>query len=85
MFPFELFVSNLFSNGSLVPWDAFKNEHNLQNRDFFKWRQLVSAIPQEWKNMIADNPHVHMTSPPIQNILQLTREIPLNKLEEFLW
>ena len=80
LFPFELFVSNLFSNGSLVPWDAFKNEHNLQNRDFFKWRQLVSAIPQAWKNMIADNPLVHVISPPPQNILQLTREIPLNKL-----
>ena len=86
MFPTELFIFNLFENGALIPWNRFRSKYNLHNNDFFKWRQLVSAIPSSWKTCISENPSVQVTSPPKQHALQLTNDIPIDKLtSKFLY
>ena len=80
LFPFELFIFNLYEDGVLVPWNSFKNKYDLQPNNFFKWRQIISAIPMRWKACITGNPHEHVLTPPVQHILDLTRPIPLEKL-----
>ena len=79
LFPFSLFVSDLInSHGTLLNWDEFKNKFNLENKDFFKWRQIISAIPSEWKEKIIS--HAPLQEPIFQHTLQLTRPLPLIKL-----
>ena len=86
MLPIELFIFNFFENGILLYWDVFKNKYDLQNKDYFKWRQIVTAIPTAWKTCIAENPLEQVTTPPLQHVLQLTKEIPLDKLtSKFLY
>ena len=45
----------MYEEGTLITWENFKDKYNLQNKDFFKWRQIVDAIPNEWKTKIAGN------------------------------
>ena len=79
LFPFALFVSDLINeNGTFLNWETFKNKFNLENRNFFKWRQMISAIPSEWKEKIGS--HAPLQLPVLQHTLQLTRSIPLSKL-----
>ena len=37
-------------NGEIKFWDDSKNERKLEQRLYFKWMQLVNAIPSNWKN-----------------------------------
>ena len=79
LFPFSLFVSDMInSHGTLLNWDEFKNKFNLENKDLFKWRQIISAIPSEWKGKIIS--HAPLQEPIFQHTLQLTRPLPLIKL-----
>ena len=56
LFPFPLFVTDLIDeSGAILNWECFKNKYNLENRDFFKWRQMISAIPSEWKEKIVSH------------------------------
>ena len=79
LFPFPLFVTDLIDeSGATLNWEGFKNKYNLENKDFFKWRQMISAIPSEWKEKIVSR--APLQQPVLQHILQLTRIIPLTKL-----
>ena len=37
-------------NGEIKSWNDLKNEFKLEQRLYFKWMQLVNAIPSNWKN-----------------------------------
>ena len=73
LFNTQLFVGDLFQENKLMFWQCFKQKFDLANKDFFKWRQIINAIPREWKNLIeADNATID--PPNCQHLLHLTRE-----------
>ena len=37
-------------NSAIKSWNNLKNEFKLEQRLYFKWMQLVNAIPSNWKN-----------------------------------
>ena len=37
-------------NSEIRSWNDLKNEFKLEQRLYFKWMQLVNAIPSNWKN-----------------------------------
>ena len=79
LFPFELFIADLYTINSLSTWEVFKSKFNLLNNDYFKWRQNIYAIPSIWKTQITEG--VPSSNPPkSQHTLQLTRPLPLEKL-----
>jgi len=62
-----------------MSWQSFKQKFELSNKDFFKWRQIINAVPREWKNLI-ENENTALSPPKSQHLLHLTRVIPLGKL-----
>ena len=53
-FPNALFVNDLLdNNGIFLDWPNLKSKFVLENNDYFKWRQLVNAIPSDWKTILA--------------------------------
>ena len=72
------YVFQLFNHdGSIKTWDQVRAEFNLQNRSYFRYIQLVHAIPQDWRHMILP---ISVDMVPTQGILQCTKLIPLDKL-----
>ena len=55
LFPFQLFVGDLFEDNVQIPWFAFKEKFILQFNDYFKWRQVIFSIPSNWKSMITNS------------------------------
>ena len=51
------FLSQLFEEGNLKPWDDLKNEYNLTNETSVKyqWLQLKHAISHKWKTIVKQN------------------------------
>ena len=79
LFPFELFITDLYDDCMLIPWEDFKNRFNLNGADYFKWRQIIAAIPSSWKACILSSATTPLI-PKVQHILQLSRPLPLEKL-----
>ena len=69
----------MYEEGTLITWGNFKDKYNLQNKDFFKWRQIVAAIPNDWKTKIAENPQPTPSTPP-QHLQLLSCCIPIENL-----
>ena len=68
-----LFVSNIFdTSGSLIPWETFQTSYDLPNQTYYKWLQIVKALPGEWKNIIS------VMFPP--HLLYKARMLSLEKL-----
>ena len=45
------FVSDLFDeNGELKSWQKILNDFQLTQKSYFKWVQLIHAIPRPWKS-----------------------------------
>ena len=55
MFPCQLFIVDLFHQNELLEWHNFKEKLNLPQKYYFRWRQIVAAIPKSWKKMIVKN------------------------------
>ena len=50
------FVIQLFDeNGKLLSWNEIKQKYKLPNNSYFKWYQLVHAIPTSWKKNISED------------------------------
>ena len=79
MFDFELFIGDLFRGKQLYEWNVFKEKYKLKNKDFFKWRQIIDAIPKKWKKLIRTDNIVENFEKK-QHLLHLTRPIPIEKL-----
>ena len=58
---------------------SFKQKIELSNKEFFKWRQIINAIPREWKNLI-ETDNATVDPPKCQHLLHLTRVKPFDKL-----
>ena len=49
----NLFVQSFYDvNGQIADWSSFKQTNGKNETFFFKWRQLLDAIPREWKRII---------------------------------
>ena len=49
----NLFIQSFYDgNGRVMEWGAFKEKSGKNESFFFKWRQILSAIPREWKEII---------------------------------
>ena len=83
-FSVSLFVFDLYtSTGDLITWEIFKNKHNLSNSAFFKWRQIINAIPLRWKIKLRDigeSDHFQFVEKRDQYFLFLTRLLPIDRL-----
>ena len=82
VFPFDLFIDDLYNNGVLIPFEEFRTLHNLNKKDFFKWRQIISAIPANWKSKILGFPGENFTKDQHANFIsrQITVENLTSKL-----
>jgi len=81
LFNRPLFVADMFlPNGSPMPWLQAKIKLKLPNNYYFKWIQILSAIPNCWKNNLKENAPLNVTIIHTQHTLQVTRILPLNKL-----
>ena len=78
-FDIQLFVGDLFNGNKLKKWQDFKQNFQLSNKVFFKWRQIVDAIPMQWKDLIKSD-ELNLNPPKNQHLLHLTRPLPLEKL-----
>ena len=49
----DLFVQNFYvENGDLMEWSMFKRKNGKTGSFFFKWRQILDAIPRDWKDIV---------------------------------
>ena len=48
-------MADLFERNALIPWAVFKVKFNLTDSEYFKWPQIISAIPQNWKAKVCEN------------------------------
>ena len=52
----QIFVANMFSDdGKILEWNAFKISHDLSDNFFFKWIQIVDALPKNWVKIVNDD------------------------------
>ena len=49
IFSFSLFVADLINIHGIIPWVDFKQKFGLTSKEFFKWMQIVKAIPKNGK------------------------------------
>ena len=49
LFNFDLFVGDLFHGKNFIQWESFKEKYNLTNVSYFKFRQILAAIPRQWE------------------------------------
>ena len=81
IFPFQLFIGDLFDGRKISTWQAFKNKNSLENKDHFKWIQIVNAIPKPWIKLIENHPeNGNIEILREQHLNLLTRLLPLEKL-----
>ena len=80
----DLFMSDLFDeDGNLSTWQTFRDKMCLNNSEFFKWRQIIDAIPQRWKVTVRDDSNFDIAlqnDKKDQHCLNLTKLRPLEKL-----
>ena len=51
-----LFVADFFdTNGNLLPWNIFKNSHNIESKHYFNWIKMVDVLPRQWKQCVNDD------------------------------
>ena len=51
-----IFLSQLFEEGNLKPWNELNGKYNSKNETYFQWLQLNLAIPHKWKTKIKQSP-----------------------------
>ena len=78
----NIYICDCFDkNGAIIKWEIFKENQDLPNCFYFKWRQLIDAIPKPWvriiKNDKGDSRKFIDRSP---HLLSKARIIPLKKL-----
>ena len=50
------FLTQLFEEGNLKPWDDLKLEYSLTNETSFQWLQSKNAVPHKWHTKIKQSP-----------------------------
>ena len=76
-----MFVSNIFdTSGSLIPWETFQPNYDLPKQTYYKWLQIVKALPGEWKNKISSENTVLDITNVSPHLLYKARMLSLEKL-----
>ena len=74
------FVNDLLDeNGYFLNWQNFKAKYNVAETSFFRWRQLMAAIPRDWKILIERDREVRHFNDK-QHLLHLTRMLFVERL-----
>ena len=73
----KLFIRDIYYRGKLIPWAIFKQKYSISNNLFYKWRQLISAIPTQCKNIIKNSENI---PEPTYHLSYLTRLITAENL-----
>jgi hypothetical protein len=79
----ELFVQNFYDeNGRIMKWGDFKQKNGKNYNFFFKWRQILDAIPREWKAIIVRESASGQTcvANPEPHLQVISRNMGLNRL-----
>ena len=77
----NIFIRDFYDeNNSLYGWNNFKEKMNLNNDFFFKWRQIISAIPADWKIKINNHLNENTQIDRQQHLLFISRNLTLDKL-----
>ena len=51
------YVFQFFSpDGRIKDWVTLKNEFELNDRDYYKFRQIAHSFPSNWKTLILESP-----------------------------
>ena len=75
-----LFINDLLgTDGLFLSWLSFKNKYQLEESQFFKWRQLISSIPVQWKAILLRD-RFESSFEPIQHLLHVTRMLNIERL-----
>ena len=80
LFNFDLFVGDLFQGKELIQWESFKSKYGLTNVSYFKFRQILAAIPRRWKKIVEEADTEIEFSRPCSDVLKLSRMVPIEKL-----
>ena len=77
-----LFVADLFDDeGNTMGWECFKRKNNLKQTLYFKWAQLISCIPVNWKNVIKlDKGRSRLFCDFEPHLITKAKIFPINKL-----
>ena len=79
----DLFVQNFYGeNGDLMGWEMFKQKNGKNDSFFFKWRQILDAIPRDWKDIVrrdVSSGHVGIVTPE-PHLQVISRRVVLAKL-----
>ena len=79
----NLFVQNFYDeNGRLMEWCEFKQKNVKNETFFFKWRQILDAIPRGWKDIVArevSSGHACVVTPE-PHLQVISRKIGLTRL-----
>ena len=72
-------VKKFFSS---IVFVHFKNHFDLENNYYFKWRQIINAVPNQWKNIIQSGRYVinSFNAMNDQNLLFVTRNLTIERL-----
>ena len=78
----NILVGDLFDDeGNTLPWLTFREKYDLHENLFFNWRQIIDAIPINWKKMIKnDNGASKKFMDRSPHLIYHARILPLDKL-----
>ena len=78
----RLFVADLFNlDGKIKKWIDFRKEHNFSEKLYFKWVQIVDALPSHWNKILKeDDGKSRVFCEFIPHIITNAKLYPLSKL-----
>ena len=78
----SLFVADFFDqSGTILDWNSFKNNHGISDAHYFKWFQILHALPTDWKNVIRiDGGNSRILCDFSPHILVKAKIFPMSKL-----
>ena len=77
---FDLFVGDFFQGKNFIQWKSFKAKYNLTNASYFKFRQILAAIPRQWRKIVEEAETEIEFSHPVPHVLKLSRIVPIDEL-----
>ena len=77
----DLFVQSFFDeNGQVLEWAMFKQKYMKPENFYFKWRQILSAIPRDWKEKINTCAPGTCTVISVPHVQVISRRLDLSRL-----
>jgi len=81
----QIYLSHLFTdNGVFIPWAEASRKLKLRN--YFKWIQIVNAIPSQWKNLVKNSAVDRNTCSLEQHLVRRDKMYPVKLIDsKFLY